>query len=241
MTKHILPVFLADKPVAYHPLLARTCGGVLAGVFLSQILYWTPRGKLPGGWIWKTQAEMEDETGLTRSNQGTARRKLKKLGVLEEKLRGIPARLHYRINVAKLQELITLQTSLLKPCKLDCGNPANYDAETLQTIPEITSEITKENNNGCDGNIIPDDPFSSVVKYYEQNIALITQAVAEPMQVAIDEFGPEWVQDAIKIAAQNNIRKWSYIDGILSRWRANGRNDRQKQQEVKQEGGGFYV
>lgn len=59
---------------------------------------------------------------------------------------------------------------------------------------------------------------------YEQEIGRdITPFIAESIGDAVDEFGGESVCDAIRIAVENNVRKWSYVDGILKRWRANGR------------------
>lgn len=134
---------LSDRPVAYHPALARLVGGVKAAVFLCQLLYWHGKGNDPDGWIWKTQAEMEKETALTRCEQEGARKKLVKLDLMEEKLQGIPARLHYRIKTDKLAALV--QTGLENSCKQDCGKPANKIAENLQSNSETTF-IDKDSN-----------------------------------------------------------------------------------------------
>lgn len=157
MPNYTLPIILSDRPIAYHPILARACGGVLAGIFLSQILYWTPRGKLPGGWIWKTQADMEGETGLTRRNQETARRRLTTIGVLEEKKRGVPAKLHYRVNIDKLQDILNdVQTSLYGLDILVCPNRTNKDVQSGQSIPETTKENTYINDGiATNGQILP--------------------------------------------------------------------------------------
>ena len=137
MSKSTVMGLLADRPVAYHPDIARIVGGVKAAVFLCQLLYWTGKGKRRDGFIWKTQAEMEKETGLTRCEQEGARKKLGTLGVLDEKLAGIPATLHYRVNTEQLAELMDAFYN-----KQDCGKPANSDVENLQTNPESTLENT---------------------------------------------------------------------------------------------------
>ena len=97
---------LSARPVAYNPDVARIVGSVKAGIFLCQLLYWTGKGAREDGFIWKTQAEMEEETALSRSEQEGARRKLKKLGILEEKLAGVPAKLHYRVDQARFVQLV---------------------------------------------------------------------------------------------------------------------------------------
>ena len=94
---------LATKPVAYNPELAKMLGGVKCGVFISQLLYWWEKGANPE-WVYKTIDEMYQETGLSRREQDTALRKLVKLGIIEVKLKGIPAKRHFKI-FNKLVEL----------------------------------------------------------------------------------------------------------------------------------------
>lgn len=134
---------LMDKPVAYRPDLARILGGVKCAVFVCQMLYWTGKGARADGFIWKTQSELEQETGLTRYEQEGARKKLLELGVIEEKRAGIPARMHYRVNLDVLERLISDYYH-----KQDCGKPTNCIAENQQTITENTAENTSSIDSG---------------------------------------------------------------------------------------------
>ena len=110
-----LQQLLGHGPVAYYRAFAAVGGGVTAGVFLSQLFYWHGKGRDPDGWIYKTQAAWEDETGLSRREQETARRNLRQRGIIEEKLAGIPATLHYRINVDRLAALLAERCQALPP------------------------------------------------------------------------------------------------------------------------------
>jgi len=110
-----LQQLLGHGPVAYYRAFAAVGGGVTAGVFLSQLFYWHGKGRDPDGWIYKTQAAWEDETGLSRREQETARRNLRQRGIIEEKLAGIPATLHYRINVDRLAALLAERRRALPP------------------------------------------------------------------------------------------------------------------------------
>ena len=94
---------LIDRPIAYRPVLARVGGSVTAGILLAQAIYWTPRGDDPDGWFYKTQQDWQDETALTRSEWINARKALRGCGVLEERLRGVPATLHYRVDYDELK------------------------------------------------------------------------------------------------------------------------------------------
>ena len=146
-TKQAL-VEIITHPVAYYVAFAKAGGGVTVGVFLSQLFYWTGKGSDPDGWIYKTQEEWEAETGLTRWEQETARKRLKRAGVLEEKRRGVPARLHYRVD---LDTLIDLVSSLWENHNQECGKTSDKNVGKPQTsmletnklihrLPETTAE-----------------------------------------------------------------------------------------------------
>ena len=157
---------ITSKPVAYYVAFANVGGGVTSGVFLSQLLYWTGKGKDPDGWIYKVQGEWEQETGLTRREQETARKRLRQVGILQEKRAGVPARLHYRVDVDKLIDLLadksgdSGQSSLAESAKLECTNPPNKDgaivqasgaesAELSHRLPETTATDNTENTTAA--------------------------------------------------------------------------------------------
>ncbi len=97
---------LLTSPIAFHRIFVTIGGSLAAGVMLSQAWYWRQRTKDPEGWFWKTQEEWEQETGLTRREQETARRQLVQRGLMEEVLRGVPARLHFRIDAQRISRAI---------------------------------------------------------------------------------------------------------------------------------------
>ena len=76
----------------------------------------------------------------------------------------------------------------------------------------------KESNRKDD-----DDGWRIVVDTYQHEIGMITPSVSEEIKAYFAEMGPILIVDAIKEASRNNVRKWSYIDGVLKKWRANGR------------------
>lgn len=135
--------FLSDRPIAYHPILAKMLGSVTAALFLSQLLYWRGKG-WDEDWIWKTQSEMFNETGLTRYEQETARRKLRDLKILQEERRGIPAKMYFRVDLIILEKL--LQTRMVEYHILECGKPPNKKAEIHHSIPERTNRDYKSEN-----------------------------------------------------------------------------------------------
>jgi len=147
--KEILLKILQDRPVAYHPDIAKALGSVKAGVFISQILYWTGKGENKEGWIYKTQNEMYKETALSRREQENARKIARKLGILEEKKRGIPQRLYFRINFEKLGELLLsyYQNNKNAQNRHAClfRKDKQYAPKEHSLYPKNTQENTQEN------------------------------------------------------------------------------------------------
>jgi hypothetical protein len=62
---------LPNRIVGYSLDLARAVGGATIGLFLSQLLFLSDKGANPEGWIYKSEAEMGKETGLTKREQQT--------------------------------------------------------------------------------------------------------------------------------------------------------------------------
>src|ERR1051325_5444576 len=100
MTPEELKITL-QSPVAFHRVFKILGGSATAGLMLSQAFYWaqSPTVIKRNGWFWKTQEEWEAETGLTRYEQETARKNLIQRGLMAEKLKGHPAKLHYKLNL----------------------------------------------------------------------------------------------------------------------------------------------
>ncbi|MFW9262638.1 hypothetical protein [Nostoc sp. CALU 546] len=85
------------SPIAFYPDLVPIVGSHEAAIFICQLTYWTGKQHNRDGWIYKTQEEWFFETLLTEKQQQTARTLLVERGYIEERLRGIPARLEYRL------------------------------------------------------------------------------------------------------------------------------------------------
>ena len=101
-----LKALLDGDYITYFPSLTPLCGSHKAAALLSVALAWS-RNWLRhqperGGWFWKTRAEWQRETGLSRHEQESARRALVAAGLLLEKRHGMPARLHFRVDLDRL-------------------------------------------------------------------------------------------------------------------------------------------
>jgi DnaD/phage-associated family protein len=68
---------------------------------------------------------------------------------------------------------------------------------------------------------------SNIFELYEDNIGLISPILADELKDAEATYPPQWIEDAFKIAVENNVRRWSYIRAILERMATAGRDDTQ--------------
>ena len=227
---------LLDRPIAYHRVFVDVTGSVTAAVMLSQAVYWSKRTKDGDGWFWKTQAEWTEETGLSRSEQETARKRLVECGVWEEERRGIPARLFFRVLTDKLECLVSAikyagipHTGMQESSNQDAANPAIIYTEITT---ENTEETTTTSGGGSESAGLPDDvPFGEVAKTYQNEIGLYSAVIADMMEDDYHTYGGQWIIDAIKVAVAANKRKYNYVRGVLRRWRTEGRQDEQTKQQ----------
>ena len=67
----------------------------------------------------------------------------------------------------------------------------------------------------------------NVYTLYEQNIGPLTPMLAERLRAAEESYPAEWIEEAIGIAVENNVRKWRYIEAILEDWEGRGRHERE--------------
>ena len=78
----------------------------------------------------------------------------------------------------------------------------------------------------------PETPISlaherpNIYTLYEQNIGPLTPMIAEHLREAENEYPAAWIEDAVRIAVTNNVRKWRYIEAILEDWHNRGRDER---------------
>ena len=215
---------LLDRPIAFHRCFAELGGSVNAGLMLSQAVYWSKRSTTKDGWFWKTAEEWTEETYLSRTEQATARKQLKRLACWQEELRGVPAKLFYRIDFDALDDLLSenkpsaiIETSFQESCKPVFRNPANKDSGILKTfITETTSEITSETTTEREA-----QPRQALVVTQAASIATPhTQGGADAVSVALEHF-PQlgiWQQELIEKADINHGILWRQC---CERWRDN--------------------
>src|ERR1700731_5297349 len=80
--------------------------GAKGAILVAQLFYWSGKQQSEEGWIYKTQLDLEKETGLSRHEQNKCIEDLKKKKVLETRYERLDPRLYYRINRDALDEIM---------------------------------------------------------------------------------------------------------------------------------------
>jgi DNA replication protein len=77
----------------------------------------------------------------------------------------------------------------------------------------------------------PDEPVQlhsqrpNIFVLYEHNIGPLTPLLADQLREAEASYPPAWIEDAFREAVELNKRSWRYVQRILERWAAEGKED----------------
>ncbi len=74
----------------------------------------------------------------------------------------------------------------------------------------------------------------NIFKLYEQNIGTLTPIIADELKEAEQEYPPEVIMDAFRIAAENNVRSWKYVSKILLDWTRKNKNEKARRPSSSQ-------
>jgi hypothetical protein len=164
--------------VAYRVSLANLGGSVNAGLLLSQLLYWSDKGDEEDGWIFKQQAEWQEELLFSRRQLETARGLLIARRLIDYAVRGCPPRAFYRLDPGVLFGLLKegcdkgpSSTSL--SAKLRRAKRSTQNERREQSYKE--AEITEE---------------STSTKYKERlpaNVSIISDPRHQPLRAHIEQ------------------------------------------------------
>lgn len=72
----------------------------------------------------------------------------------------------------------------------------------------------------------PAEASPNIFKLYEQHIGPLNPIIAQELQEAEQDYPPEMILDAFRIAAEKNVRSWRFVNKILLDWTRNTRSVR---------------
>lgn len=120
------------RPIYFYPVISHCLNNLDAAIFVGNFMYWQGKeSEKNNGWIYKSMEEIESETGLKRRRQENVRKFLKEIGILQTKLTGVPARIHYWFDWNKLDEMLN-------------NYIAQNDIDTQEAYKNIAGDDEKE-------------------------------------------------------------------------------------------------
>jgi DNA replication protein len=76
---------------------------------------------------------------------------------------------------------------------------------------------------------------TNIFRMYEENIAPLTPMVADMLKDAESLYPVAWIEEAMRIAVENNKRSWRYIEAILKRWQEEGKDERKNRKNAQKD------
>jgi DNA replication protein len=73
----------------------------------------------------------------------------------------------------------------------------------------------------------------NIYRLYEENIGPLTPLIADTLREAEENYPAEWIEEATRLAVENNARSWRYIEAILSRWQEKGKDERKDRRDTE--------
>jgi DNA replication protein len=73
----------------------------------------------------------------------------------------------------------------------------------------------------------------NIYALYEENIGPLSPMIAEDLREAEQTYAAEWIEEAMHIAVQNNVRRWRYVEAILRGWKEEGRHEKDRGEPQK--------
>lgn len=223
MTKSNL--LINEPPLQVLPKLA-TKIGLNEAIIIQQLHYWlnNPKsGVIIDGkkWVYNTYEEWQKDNFPFWSVNTIQRifSKLEESGlIIAEQLRRAEydRTKYYRIDYIKL--------SSIEDTNLVSSEDTNLVSSTILT--ETTTETTTTSTSKEDDEDIKQSK-PNIYKLYEGQFGVLTASIAEVLKAAEETYPALWIDEAIKMAAINNVHRWSYCQKILREWKVNGKETRQ--------------
>ena len=230
--------------IPYRKSLRVITGSVTAAILLQQITFrskqvgWQPFYKFRGPCdhrLYKPGDSWTEELGFSGSEFDTA---LGKIGtkIVKGKSKGDVLQLTDPTSLVlywTTNDRVTyydLNKELLGNCIKsnylvnDKSRITKFKKAELPINREDTREYQETTREGGGGESVRSPAFVA----YETEIGFLSPIVAQKVTAAIEDYPEQWIVDAIGISAENNKRRWNYVEAILKRWKVEGKENGKK-------------
>ena len=219
----ILQLISTENFISVNKELIKLLGleeAIILGELASEYEFWNKRGELQDGFFYSTIENIEKNTTLSVHKQRKALNNLKEKGLIEIKVKGIPAKRYIKIIEKQVYELLSFQ--FVKNSQTSLSNFEYTVSEKLSGNNNINNNkiivVDKENEKSQEYlDEINTEP-KKVLLFYEQNIGLLSPFILEDIEEYQKQISEELIIEAIKRAVESGKRNWRYAKGILNNW-----------------------
>lgn len=97
----------------------------------------------------------------------------------------------------------------------------------MTTQPNVTQRNQAQHSSSGNGTTTAadsrtDSDLAQIVQHFQAEIGEFPRSALDKLQRYREAFSTELICKAIDEAAENGVRKWRYVDGILKGWQADG-------------------
>ena len=100
------------------------------------------------------------------------------------------------------------------------GIPTGNQVTTQYRIEENRAVVDKATTAAAASRL--DTALSEIVQHYEKTLGTFPRSALDKLKKWQDVYSTELICKAFDEAAENNVRKWRYVDGVLKGWQADG-------------------
>ena len=219
----ILQLISTENFISVNKELIKLLGleeAIILGELASEYEFWNRKGELDQGFFYSTIENIEKNTTLSVHKQRKALNNLKEKGLIEIKVKGIPAKRYIKIIEKQVYELLSFQ--FVKNSQTSLSNFEYTVSEKLSGNNNINNNkiivVDKENEKSQEYlDEINTEP-KKVLLFYEQNIGLLSPFILEDIEEYQKQISEELIIEAIKRAVESGKRNWRYAKGILNNW-----------------------
>ena len=101
------------------------------------------------------------------------------------------------------------------------GIPSDNQVTTQHSIAEHSLESSKKAATTT-ADSRADSGLAEIVQHFQAVIGIFPRSALDKLQRWLEVYPAEIIRAAIDEAAENNVRKWRYVDGVLKGWQADG-------------------
>ena len=174
----LVSMIASNNYIVVNKQLAKAFGleeAVILGELASQLEYWQQRGEVNNGYFYSTIENIKDSTTLSEKRQRSALNALKKAGIIDVKLAGMPAKRYIRINESQLAPILLNNSG---------QNGATSYAETAEQVtPKQPTNNNNINNNKNNNN---KEIYIAVVGYLNSKAGTHYKATSKATQQHIN-------------------------------------------------------